>query len=254
MPRLLEQVRSVIRLKHYSIRTEAAYAHWIKEYILFHRKPHPLELGPDHVSRFLSFLAEAKYVSASTQNQAARALVFLYREVLAQPLPWLAHVQKAKTPASLPVVFTKEEVRAILTHLDGTKWLRASLLYGSGLRLMECLRLRVMDIDFEVDRITVRDGKGGKDRITMLPTLLKEPLKQQLSRAEALHEQDLKEGYGKVYLPNALERKYRNADQEWDHTCEPSKQDCEPSPETRSGRHVAHAVDRAHKRIERTNE
>jgi integron integrase len=127
----------------------------------------------------------------------------------------LAHVQKARTPASLPVVFTKEEVRAILTHLDGAKWLMASLLYGSGLRLMECLRLRVMDIDFEVNQITVRDGKGGKDRITILPALLKEPLKQHLSRVEALHEQDLNEGYGNVYLPNALERKYRNANREW---------------------------------------
>jgi integron integrase len=215
MPRLLEQVRSIIRLKHYSIRTEEAYVHWIKEYILFHHKRHPLELGADNVSQFLSYLAETKHVASSTQNQAASALLFLYREVLAQPLPWLDQVQKAKKPAKLPVVFTKEEVRQVLSRLDGTKWLMASLLYGSGLRLMECLRLRVMDIDFEVNQLIVRDGKGGKDRITMLPTLLKEPLKQHLSRVEALHEQDLREGYGRVYLPNALERKYRNANREW---------------------------------------
>jgi integron integrase len=215
MPRLLEQVRSVIRLKHYSIRTEVAYVHWIKEYILFHHKRHPLELSADDVSQFLSYLAETRQVASSTQNQAASALLFLYREVLAQPLPWLDQVQKAKKPAKLPVVFTKEEVRQVLARLDGTKWLMATLLYGSGLRLMECLRLRVKDIDFEVNQIIVRDGKGGKDRITMLPSLLKEPLKQHLSRVEALHEQDLREGYGTVYLPNALERKYRNANREW---------------------------------------
>lgn len=215
MPRLLEQVRSIIRLKHYSIRTEIAYIHWIKEYILFHHKRHPLELGADDVSQFLSYLAETKHVASSTQNQAASALLFLYREVLAQPLPWLDQVQKAKKPAKLPVVFTKEEVKRVLARLDGTKWLMATLLYGSGLRLMECLRLRVMDIDFEVNQIIVRDGKGCKDRITMLPSLLKEPLIQHLSRVEALHAQDLREGYGRVYLPNALERKYRNANREW---------------------------------------
>ncbi len=215
MPRLLEQVRSIIRLKHYSIRTEEAYIHWIKEYILFHHKRHPRELGAEHVSEFLSHLAETRHVAASTQNQAASALLFLYREVLVQPLTWLDQVQKAKKPAKLPIVFTKEEVRQVLSRLDGTKWLMASLLYGAGLRLMECLRLRVMDIDFEVNQIMVRDGKGGKDRITMLPSSLKEPLKQHLSRVEALHEQDLREGYGRVYLPNALERKYRNANREW---------------------------------------
>ena len=215
MPRLLEQVRSIIRLKHYSIRTEEAYIRWIKEYILFHRKRHPLELGAEHVSQFLSHLAETKHVAASTQNQAASALLFLYREVLANPLPWLDQVQKAKQPAKLPVVFTKEEARSVLARLDGTKWLMASLLYGSGLRLMECLRLRVMDLDMAVNQITVRDGKGGKDRITMLPSVLKEPLKQHLSRVEALHRQDLREGFGRVYLPNALERKYRNANREW---------------------------------------
>ena len=240
MPRLLEQVRSIIRLKHYSIRTEVAYVHWIKEYILFHHKRHPIELGAEDVSQFLSYLAETKHVASSTQNQAASALLFLYREVLAQPLPWLDHVQKAKKPAKLPVVFTKEEVRSVLARLDGTKWLMASLLYGSGLRLMECLRLRVMDIDFEVNQIIVRDGKGGKDRITMLPTLLKEPLKMHLSRVEALHEQDLMEGYGRVYLPNALERKYRNANREWiwQYVFPSSKRSTDP----RSGRVQRHHV------------
>lgn len=162
MPRLLEQVRSIIRLKHYSIRTEVAYVHWIKEYILFHHKRHPLELGADDVSQFLSYLAETKQVASSTQNQAASALLFLYREVLAQPLPWLDQVQKAKKPAKLPVVFTKEEVRQVMARLDGTKWLMATLLYGSGLRLMECLRLRVKDIDFEVNQIIAEMGKAAK--------------------------------------------------------------------------------------------
>src|SRR3954453_7057579 len=139
MPRLLEQVRAVIRLKHYSIRTEEAYTHWIKEYILFHRRQHPSTLGAEHISQFLSYLAEKRHVASSTQNQAASALLFLYREVLEQPLPWLNQVQKARKPARLPVVFTRDEARLVLARLDGTKWLMASLLYGSGLRLMECL-------------------------------------------------------------------------------------------------------------------
>lgn len=215
MPRLLEQVRSVIRLKHYSLRTEEAYLHWVKEYILFHTKRHPSEMGAPEVSAFLSHLATARKVAASTQNQAASALLFLYREVLGQPLPWLDEVQKAKQPTRLPVVFSRDEVRAVLARLDGSKWLMASLLYGAGLRLMECLRFRVKDVDFAANQLTIRDGKGGKDRVTMLPQSLKEPIRMHLSRAEALHEQDLREGFGTVYLPFALERKYRSASREW---------------------------------------
>ena len=215
MPRLLEQVRSIVRLKHYSLRTEEAYLHWVKEYILFNNKRHPSEMGAQEVTAFLSHLAAERHVAASTQNQAASALIFLYREVLGQPLPWLDEVQKAKRPARLPVVFSRDEVRAVLVRLDGSRWLMASLLYGAGLRLMECLRLRVKDVDFAANQLTVRDGKGGKDRVTMLPQALKEPLARHLSRVEALHRQDLKEGFGTVYLPFALERKYRKANREW---------------------------------------
>lgn len=215
MPRLLEQVRAAIRLRHYSIRTEEAYTRWIKEYILFNRKRHPSEMGAAEVSAFLSYLAENRHVAASTQNQAASALLFLYREVLDQPLPWLDEVLKAKKPARLPVVFTREEVRLVLARLDGTRWLMASLLYGAGLRLMECLRLRVKDVYFSSNQIIVRDGKGGKDRVAVLPTSLKEPLQTHLARVETLHEQDLRDGFGRVYLPYALERKYKNANREW---------------------------------------
>jgi len=215
VPRLLEQVRAIVRLKHYSIRTEEAYLHWVKEYILFHKKRHPSEMGAREVSNFLSHLATEKHVAASTQNQAASALLFLYREVLNQPLPWLGEVQKAKKPARLPVVFSRDEVRAMLSRPDGSRRVMASLLYGTGLRLMECLRLRVKDVDFAANQLTIRDGKGGRDRVTMLPQALKEPLRLHLSRVEALREQDLKEGFGMVYLPFALESKYRHANREW---------------------------------------
>ena len=244
MPRLLEQVRSVIRLKHYSIRTEEAYTHWIKEYILFHRKQHPSTLGAEHVSQFLSYLAENRHVASSTQNQAASALLFLYREVLEQPLPWLDQVQKARKPARLPVVFTRDEVRLVLARLDGTKWLMASLLYGSGLRLMECLRLRVKDVDFGANQIIVRDGKGGKDRVTVLPGPLKGPLQLHLARVETLHEQDLREGYGKVYLTYALERKYRSADREWawQYVFPAAKRSIDPRSGTERRHHVKEGV------------
>ena len=238
MPRLLEQVRHVIRLKHYSLRTEDAYLHWIKEYILFHRKRHPSELGAQDVGAFLTHLAVTKQVAASTQNQAASAILFLYREVLALPIDWVDGVQRAKRPSRLPVVFTREEVRAVLAHLDGTKWLMASLLYGAGLRLMECVRLRVKDVDFAYGQIIVRDGKGSKDRVTLLPVALREPLEQHLSRVKTLHEQDLQEGYGRVYLPFALARKYRQADQEWSwqYVFPAAKRSTDP----RSGREQRH--------------
>jgi integron integrase len=215
MSELLDKVRSQIRLRHYSIRTEEAYLRWIKEFILFHNKRHPAELDDAHITEFLSHLATNKNVAASTQNQALSALLFLYREVLALPLPRLDKLQRAKKPSRLPVVFTRVEVRSILLQLDATKWLIASLLYGSGLRLMECLRLRVKDIDFDYRQIIVRDGKGAKDRLTLLPASLLEPLHRHLERVKRLHEVDLKDGYGKVYLPFALERKYPNASREW---------------------------------------
>lgn len=214
-PKLLDQVQAVLRAKHYSIRTERVYLDWIKRYILFHGKAHPAQMGAAEVEAFLSHLAVAGNVSASTQNQAKSALLFLYREVLALELPWLENVTRAKTPQRLPVVLTVSEVRSVLSRLDGTLWLMASLLYGGGLRLMECVRLRVKDVDFEMRQVTVREGKGFKDRVTMLPESLIAPLQAHLARVKTLHDEDLAQGYGAVYLPYALEKKYPNAAKEW---------------------------------------
>jgi integron integrase len=213
--KLLDQVREAVRTRHYSIRTEEAYVRWAREYILFFEKRHPSELGASDVSSFLSHLAVERKVAASTQTQALSALLFLYREVLALPIGWVDDVERAKKPKRLPVVFTKEEARAVLAHVRGESWLMASLLYGSGLRLMECVRLRVKDVDLARLEITVRDGKGGKDRLTVLPHSLTEPLRRQLDRARALHGLDVREGFGRVHLPYALDRKYPSADREW---------------------------------------
>ncbi|MEW5942992.1 MAG: integron integrase [Pseudomonadota bacterium] len=214
-PKLLEQVRAKLRVKHYSIRTERAYLDWIRRFILFHGKKHPAEMGAPQVEAFLSHLAVEGNVAASTQNQAKSALLFLYREVLGVDLPWLENVAKAKTPQRLPVVLTIGEVKSVLDRLEGTLWLMASLLYGSGLRLMECVRLRVKDVDFEMHQLMVRDGKGAKDRVTMLPAALVEPLKAHLARVKRLHEEDIAAGYGEAYLPNALARKYPGAGRSW---------------------------------------
>src|SRR5512145_358582 len=214
-PRLLDQVRERLRVKHYSIRTEEQYVSWIRRYILFHGKRHPREMGPREVEGFLTHLAVAGSVSASTQNQAKAALLFLYGEVLRVDLGWLEGVTTAKSARRLPVVLTEEEVRALLAQLKGVHWLLASLLYGAGLRLMEALRLRVKDIDFARREIIVRDGKGGKDRVTVLPAKLVDPLRQQLAVARELHTADCLAGYGEVYLPFALARKYPRAAREW---------------------------------------
>ena len=215
MSQLLDRVREAARTRHYSIRTEEAYIRWVREYVLFSGKRHPEELGAKEISAFISHLAVARNVAASTQTQALSALLFLYREVLGQPVEWVDDVERAKKPARLPLVFTREEVKAVLSHLRGDAWLMASLLYGAGLRLMECVRLRVKDVDFARLQITVREGKGNKDRVTMLPPSLAEPLRRQLERARALHEMDVREGQGRVYLPHALARKYPNAEGEW---------------------------------------
>lgn len=214
-PKLLDQVREKIRLKHYSIRTEQAYVDWIRRFILFHGKRHPAEMGAPEVEAFLTHLAVQGKVAASTQNQARSALLFLYRAVLGQELPWLDDVEQAKRPQRLPVVLTHAEVKTVLNHLRGTHRLLASLLYGTGMRLMEGLRLRVKDIDFDQQEVLVRDGKGAKDRVTPLPATLIQPLQNHLARVKTLHEQDLHAGYGAVYLPDALERKYPNANREW---------------------------------------
>ncbi len=214
-PRLLDQVRGKIRLKHYSIRTEQAYLDWIKRFIRHFDKRHPREMGADEVATFLTHLAVAGKVAASTQNQAKSALLFLYREVLEVQLPWLDNVAQAKAPKRLPVVLTRAETQSLLVRLEGTHWLIASLLYGTGLRLMEGLRLRVKDVEFSRGEILVRDGKGFKDRVTMLPATLAQPLKDHLAKVKTLHQRDLGAGGGEVYLPYALDRKYPTAGREW---------------------------------------
>jgi len=214
-PKLLDQVISRLRVKHYSLRTEKVYLDWIKRYIWFHDKKHPKDMGVGEVEAFLSHLAVERNVSSSTQNQAKSALLFLYKEVLGIELPWLDNVTQAKVPKRLPVVLTRQEVQAVLTRLDGTSWLIASLLYGSGLRIMECLRLRVKDVELTRHEILVREGKGFKDRVTMLPASLIEPLKAHLAKVKALHDEDLVAGYGEVYMPMALDKKYPNAGKEW---------------------------------------
>jgi integron integrase len=214
-PRLLDRVREVLRRKHYSIRTEEAYLAWIKRFILFHDKRHPQEMGLPEVDAFLTDLAVRQGVAASTQNQALSALLFLYAEVLQQPLDGPVQAERAKQPTRLPTVLTRDEVGRVLDALSGMHRLMAQLLYGSGLRLMECVRLRVKDLDFAQHQILVRDGKGGKDRVTMLPERLITPLQEHLRHVQLLHAQDLREGYGAVYLPYALERKAPNASREW---------------------------------------
>ena len=210
-PTLLTQVRDALRLRHMSLRTEEAYVAWIKRYIVFHHRRHPRDMGAEEIRAFLTYLAVDRHVAASTQNVALNALVFLYRYVLRQEFPELGGIPRARKPRRLLTVFAPEEVHAVLAQLTGTHRLMASLLYGSGLRLMECLRLRVKDVDFAYRQVIVRDGKGAQDRVTMLPQVLEEPLKRQLAQARLVHEADLAEGYGAVYLPYALERKYPNA-------------------------------------------
>jgi len=210
-PKLLDQVRDVIRRKHFSIRTEQSYVDWIRRFILFHNKRHPRDMAEAEVTQFLTHLARDANVAASTQNQALSALLFLYKEVLKQEIGWLEGVERAKRPSRLPVVLTRDEVHKIFANLHGKDRLMAGLLYGSGLRLMECVRLRVKDVDFGYLRVTVRDGKGGKDRVTMLPVNLAKPLERHLQKMKAQHDEDLEAGFGSVFLPNAIDRKYPGA-------------------------------------------
>lgn len=214
-PRLLDEVRRVLRVKHYSLRTEHIYVGWIRRFILSNGKRHPRDMGPAEVERFLSLLAVESRVAASTQNQALSALLFLYREVLRIELPWLAGVTRAKRPLRVPTVLSRDEVTRVLARMDGRPWLLASLLYGAGLRLMEALRLRVKDVDFDRGEITVRDGKGGKDRHTVLPRSLVAPLRREVERAHLLHRADLLAGFGEAWLPFALARKYPSAAREF---------------------------------------
>jgi integron integrase len=210
-PRLFDEVRRQLRLKHYSLRTEQAYVGWIRRFIVASERRHPREMGGAEVEAFLSRLAVEGNVAAGTQNQALSALLFLYRVVLGIELPWMESIVRAKRPRRVPTVLSRDEVQRLLASMDGRPWLVASLLYGTGMRLMECLRLRVKDVDFARNEITVRDGKGGKDRRTMLPRSLIEPLQREIERARVLHAQDLADGFGEARLPHALARKYVNA-------------------------------------------
>ena len=214
-PKLLDQLRDKLRVKHYSIRTETQYLQWVKRFILYHGKRHPREMGAEEVEAFLTHLATVGQVSASTQNQAVSALLFLYREILGIQLPWLDNVIRAKKPQRLPTVLSKNEVSRVLERMDGNYGLMARLLYGTGMRLMECCRLRVKDIDFDRAEIMIRDGKGAKDRVTMLPDALIQPLREHLARRRRLYEDDLAISKAEVYLPDALARKYPNAANEW---------------------------------------
>lgn len=242
-PKLLDQVRARCRRLNYSVRTERAYIGWIRRFVLANDKRHPRELGAHEIEKFLTDLAVRGNVAASTQNQALSALLFVYREVLALDLPWMENVTRAKRPQRLPVVLSRNEVERLLTMIDGEVWLMAALLYGSGMRLMECMRLRVKDVDFERRQITIRDGKGAKDRQVPLPDSVRDRLKTAIERVRILHAQDLAEGHGAVWLPNALSRKYPNADRDfaWQYVFPARSRSIDP----RSGASRRHHVDEA---------
>jgi integron integrase len=214
-PRLLDELRARARRLGLALRTEEAYAGWARRFILANGKRHPRDMGARDVEAFLTDLASRGKVAASTQNQALAALLFLYREVLGQDLPWMDNIRRAKKPQRLPTVLTRDEVAGLLAQMSGVTWLMAGLLYGAGLRLMECLRLRVQDVDFVRREITVRQGKGGKDRRTVLPAMVADALQGQLAQARRLHQRDLAAGFGEVWLPHALDRKYVHAAREW---------------------------------------
>jgi len=239
--RLLDQVRARCRVKHYSLRTERAYLYWAKRFVLANGKQHPRTLGAVQIEAFLSRLATHDGVAASTQNQALSALLFLYREVLGVQLPWMDAVVRAKRPQRIPVVLSREEVMRLLALLEGPVWLMAALLYGTGMRLMECMRLRIKDVDFDRREITVRNGKGGKDRRVPLPMKLREELAARIERVRVLHAQDVAEGHGAVALPHLLARKYPNAEREfgWQYVFPAVRR----SPDPRTGELRRHHVD-----------
>lgn len=213
--RLLDQVRAAIRYRHYSYRTEQAYVGWVREFVRFHDRRHPRELGASEVAAFLTHLATEREVAASTHQQALSALLFLYRDVLGLELPWLGDLPRPKTPRRMPVVLTREEVQRLLGHLDGTHRRMARLLYGTGMRIMECARLRVKDLDLSRREITIRQGKGGRDRVTMVPASMRAELQEQLGRARVLWKQDRDDGAPGVDVPPALARKYPAASTSW---------------------------------------
>ncbi|MBC8180808.1 integron integrase [candidate division KSB1 bacterium] len=240
-PKLLDQVRAAIRTKHYSIRTEESYVSWVKRFILFHNKEHPKDLGEKEINEFLTHLAVKENVAASTQNQALCAIIFLYKHVLKIEIGDLGEMVWAKKPQKEPVVFTQLEAEKILDKLKGKYWIMAMFLYGSGLRLLECLRLRIKDIDFDYKSVTVRDGKGQKDRTTILADKIVDPLKKHIDNTKVLHEKDLANGYGSVYIPYALEKKYPTIEKEfgWQYLFPATKLSIDP----RSGIKRRHHLD-----------
>jgi integron integrase len=242
--KLLDQMRLVLRLRHLSRRTEKAYISWSRRFILFHHKRHPKEMGAEEIRAFLTHLAINGRVAASTQNVALNALLFLYRHVLKQEFPSLDNLERAKRPRRVPTVFTREEVAAVLTQLTGMNHLMACLLYGAGLRLMECLRLRVKDVDFASQQITVRHGKGAQDRVTMLPQTIAEPLQRHLARVKLFHEADLLDGYGEVFLPYAFDRKDPSAGKSWlwQYVFPATKRSVDPRSGVRRRHHIAATV------------
>lgn len=240
-PKLLDQLKERIRAKHYSIRTEKAYSYWVKYFVKFHNYKHPVQMSAQHVQEFLNYLAVKENVSASTQNQALNSINFLYKEILQQPFGKMDNITWAKNTERLPVVLSPGETLSLLAHLDGVPRLMAEILYGAGLRLMECIRLRVKDIDFNLNQIVVRFGKGAKDRITVLPDKLKEPLKNQIAKVVSLHQQDLRDGYGSVYLPFALAKKFPNADKEigWQYLFPAAKISTDPRSGAKRRHHIS---------------
>jgi len=227
-----------------SIRTEKAYVQWTKRFILFHHKRHPADMGAPEIRAFLIYLAVEGQIAASTQNVALQALVFLYRHVLKQPFPELEDLEHARKSRRVPVVFARQEVPKVLAHLTGTPHLMASLLYGSGLRLMECVRLRVKDVDFAYHQLTVREAKGAQDRVTMLPQSLEEALQRQLARTKLVHEEDLAAGYGEIYLPYAFARKdpHAGTSWEWQYVFPASKRSIDPRSEQERRHHISETV------------
>jgi integron integrase len=238
--KLIEQIKTVMRVYHYSKKTEEAYITWIRDYFYFNKKRNPALLGEEEISRYINYLAVRRNVSGSTQNQALCALIFLYKRVLKKELKDLTLIW-AKKAKRLPVVFSRKEVKEIMDQLSGANLIMINLLYGSGLRLTECLRLRVKDIDFEYNQVVVRDGKGKKDRVTVLPETLKEKLKHHLKKVEKLHNDDLRKGFGSVYLPYALDKKYPNAGKElsWQYVFPASK----ISTDKRTGKRGRYHID-----------
>lgn len=238
-PKLLDQLRDALRIKHYSYRTEETYLGWVRRYILFHQKRHPADMGMAEIQSFITHLASDRRVAASTQNQALSAVLFLYREVLHKEVGQIL-LSTAKRPERLPTVLAHDEVLRVIDRLNGVHKLMAQLLYGSGLRLMECVRLRVKDVDFAYKSVTVRDGKGEKDRVTPLPDTIAADLKRQIERVRLLHEQDLAEGAGEVYLPDALGRKYPNAGRElaWQYIFPAARRSQDPRNEVERRHHL----------------